>query len=80
MRPPSLSGISSLRRISSISIPEMMVTRSRTSHVSYCTGMDFGSGIGPRARLEDVEFVEADAAGEDAPIGFDFAVAAETDS
>lgn len=75
-----MSGISSFKRISSISIPEMMVTRSRTSQVSYCAGIDLGSGIGPRARLEDVEFVEADAAGEDGPTGFDFAVAAETDS
>lgn len=58
----------------------MMVTRSRTSQVSYCAGIGFGSGFGPRARLEDVEFVDADAAGEDAPMGFDFAVVAETDS
>ena len=58
---PSLSGISSLKRISSKSMLLIRRTKSFTSQVSYCAGMYLIAGFAPRARFGEEPWLEEDA-------------------
>ena len=57
---PSLSGISSLKRISSRSMLLIRRTRSFTSQVSYCAGIYLMAGLAPRARFGEEPWLEED--------------------
>ena len=48
---PSFSGISSLKRMSSMSMLLMRTTKSLVSHVSYWAGMYLTAALADRARL-----------------------------
>ena len=60
---PSLSGIASLKRISSMSMLLISRTRSFTSQVSYAAGMIFAAGLGARARLGEEPWLELEVEG-----------------
>lgn len=48
---PSFRGISSLNRMSSMSMLLIRTTRSLVSHVSYCAGMYLTAALAARARF-----------------------------
>lgn len=64
VRRPSLRGMSSLKRTSSINMLLMRTTRSLTSQVSYCSGMVFTPRFAGRARLGEDPWLEDEVAEE----------------
>lgn len=64
VRRPSLSGMASLNRTSSMSMLLISTTRSLTSQVSYCSGISFTAGLAWRDRFAE-PWLEEEAAEEE---------------